>query len=68
MADSENNGTYHIKKDGQVVFTGTANECFGKLLRIQPFSTYYATRYGGYKIEPQKRKGDSLINGNHREA
>lgn len=43
---------HQITKDGKVLFTGTPDECFQKLLRIQPFSTHYAQRYGGYKIEP----------------
>ena len=56
MSDLEINETYQIKKDGQPIFTGTANECFCELLRIQPQSTSYATKYGGYKIEPKSRE------------
>lgn len=37
--------THQIKKDGKILFTGTANECFSKLLRIQPHSTHYAQRW-----------------------
>jgi hypothetical protein len=61
------NDVYQIKKDGEVLFTGTANQCFGRLLRIQPFSTHYATTYGGYTIEPQgqvahENPGETLDN------
>lgn len=56
MTDVESNEIYHIKKDGKIVFTGTANECFSQLLRIQPFSVDYATRWGGYKIEPEEKE------------
>lgn len=51
MSDLEETEIYQIKKGGEVLFTGTANECFIKLLRIQPFSTHYALKYGGYAIE-----------------
>ena len=56
MSDLERNEIYQIKKDAKVLFTGTENECFHKLLRIQPFSTSYAMKYGGYAIEPEGKE------------
>jgi|14BtaG_2_1085337.scaffolds.fasta_scaffold13160_2 calcineurin-like phosphoesterase family protein len=37
----------HGKK---VLFEGTKDKCFFKLLDIQPMSCYWAIKYEGYKI------------------
>jgi len=63
MTDQTNGNTetedrYQITRDGKPLgkpFTGTANECFAQLLRIQGQSVHYATTYSGYKIEPVKK-------------
>jgi len=43
---------YKLTKNGKLLFKGTQNECFIKLLKVQGQSTDYALKYGGYKIEP----------------
>ena len=42
--------THIITKDNEPVYYGNDNECFTKLLNIQPFSTDYAIKHGGYNI------------------
>jgi len=42
--------TYELKQHGKVIFTGTYNECWIKLLKSQPQSTHYAMKYGGWTI------------------
>ena len=42
--------THIITKDNEPVYYGNDNECFAKLLNIQPFSTDYAIKHGGYNI------------------
>lgn len=45
---------HQLTKYGVVKFEGTHNECWAKLLKMQPQSTDYAIKYGGWKIEPLK--------------
>lgn len=40
-----------LTKEGKVLFEGTLNECYCKLLDIQPNSCYYATTIDDYKIK-----------------
>ena len=47
---------YIILHEGKEVFRGTDNECFIKLLNIQPNSCHYATTWGGYKIIEDETK------------
>lgn len=47
---------FNLLKDGVVIFTGTNNEIFAKLLAVQPQSTEWALKHGGYKIEPTTHK------------
>ena len=42
--------THIITKDNNPLYYGNDNECFTKLLNIQPFSTDYAIKHGGYDI------------------
>lgn len=41
---------YILSQDGKTLFEGDKNECFFKLLDIQPMSCYWALKYEGYKI------------------
>lgn len=43
---------------GESAFTGTEDECFDQLHRIQPQSVWWATRYEGYKIELVPKEGE----------
>lgn len=41
---------YVLMFNGKVITEGTKQECYSKLLDIQPNSCYYATTYGDYKV------------------
>ncbi len=43
---------YDLRRDGKIIFRGTANECFIKLHRIQSSSVDHALKYEGYTINP----------------
>lgn len=45
---------YELKRDGKLLFTGTENECYFKLQRIQGQSADWAVKYEGYTITPFK--------------
>ena len=49
--------TYHLLHNGKIIHTATHqqpdkayNECWMKLLDVQPFSTDYAMKHCGYQI------------------
>ena len=42
--------SHAISKDNEVIYFGSDQDCFSKLLDIQPFSTDYAIKHGGYNI------------------
>jgi len=42
--------THMITKDNEPLYYGNDNECFSKLLDIQPSSTHHAMKYEGYDI------------------
>ena len=42
--------THAITKDNETIYFGSNQDCFSKLLDIQPFSTDYAIKHGGYNI------------------
>lgn len=46
---------YVLTKEDKVLFKGTSNECYSKLLDIQPNSCYYATNIDDYKVKPKKK-------------
>jgi len=51
----EQNKTYVLSQDGKELFRHTdINECYYKLLNIQPMSTHWAMRWEGYKIESEQ--------------
>ena len=43
----------HVKvlRDGEEVFTGTANEAFVYILKKQSRSVLHACKYGGWRVE-----------------
>jgi len=41
---------YILTKDDQVLFEGTHNHCYWRLLDIQSASCHHALKYEGYKI------------------
>ena len=45
---------FELRRDGVLKFTGTENECYYELQRLQGQSADYATKYGGWKIDPIK--------------
>lgn len=47
---------YILSQDGKTLFEGDKNECFFKLLDIQPMSTFWAIKYEGYKITLKPNK------------
>jgi hypothetical protein len=42
--------THKVTRDGEILHTGTPNDCFAWLLRHQVGSVDYAIKYGGYRI------------------
>ncbi len=42
--------TFTVTRDGVVRFSGTETDCFGYLLKCQPMSVYWATKYEGWNI------------------
>tara|TARA_R100001224_G_scaffold10956_1_gene5595 strand:- start:272 stop:793 length:522 start_codon:yes stop_codon:yes gene_type:complete len=42
--------THIITKDNEPLYYGSYDNCFSKLLDIQPFSTHHAMKYEGYDI------------------
>tara|TARA_R100001015_G_C4592676_1_gene148070 strand:- start:582 stop:1100 length:519 start_codon:yes stop_codon:yes gene_type:complete len=42
--------SHAITKDNETIYFGNNKDCFSKLLDIQPFSTSYAVKHGGYSI------------------
>ena len=45
---------YQLKdRDGKVHHTGTYDQCWMKLLRVQSQSTDWAMKYEGWRIEPK---------------
>ncbi len=43
---------YDLRRDGKLVFRGTANECYAKLQRSQSQSNDWAMKYEGWTINP----------------
>lgn len=43
--------THGIFRDGKLKFKGTPNDCFAKLLDLQPFSTDWAIKHEGWEIK-----------------
>jgi len=43
---------HKLTHKGEVIFTGTEDQCWMKLQRVQPQSAHHATTYEGYKVEP----------------
>jgi hypothetical protein len=42
--------THIITKDNEPLYYGSYDNCFSKLLDIQPFSTHHAMKHEGYNI------------------
>ena len=45
-----NQEIYILTHEKKVLFEGTKDKCFFKLLDIQPMSCYWAIKYEAYKI------------------
>lgn len=45
---------YQLLRDGEVLFEGTANECYIHLHKIQPSSWHHALKYEGYSVVPKE--------------
>jgi hypothetical protein len=45
---------YELARDGEVKFTGTEDECYYKLQRIQGFSAHWAIMYEGWTVTKTK--------------
>ena len=42
--------SHAITKNNIVLYYGSEDDCFSKLLNIQPFSTHHSIRHEGYNI------------------
>jgi len=52
---------YELTQDGKHLFTGTENECYYKLQRIQGQSADWAMKYEGYKIKKVIRTNSKQV-------
>ncbi len=43
---------YDLRRDGKLIFRGTANECYMKLQKVQGQSADWAMKHEGYSISP----------------
>ena len=46
------NNLWDLRKDGKLIFRGTENDCYKKLLHIQSSSWSHAMEHEGYTINP----------------
>lgn len=46
---------FELSKHGEVKFTGTENECYFKLQKMQSQSADWAMKYEGWKVKPKKQ-------------
>tara|TARA_R110000772_G_C13296106_1_gene438437 strand:+ start:470 stop:805 length:336 start_codon:yes stop_codon:yes gene_type:complete len=44
------NNAFELKQNGNLIFTGTENECYFKLQRVQSQSADWAIKYEGYTV------------------
>lgn len=51
----EGEDIYVLKRDDEVLFEGTEDECFGKLHKVQPSSWEHAVTYEGYSVVRKQR-------------
>tara|TARA_B110000902_G_scaffold57447_1_gene67213 strand:+ start:3678 stop:4196 length:519 start_codon:yes stop_codon:yes gene_type:complete len=50
LFDLKNERIFKLTLDNEIIFTGSENECFYHLQKIQPNSYDHATKYEGYKV------------------
>lgn len=43
---------HELTHKGEIIFTGTVDQCYMKLQQVQSQSAHWATTYEGWKVEP----------------
>ncbi len=51
-ADLPTFDVYDLRRDGKLLFRGTADECFTKLLQVSSSSVAWSIQHEGYTISP----------------
>ena len=52
--EKKNGEIYEVKQHDRTLYTGNSSDCFIYVLKHQPQSVSWATRYGGWSIKKKE--------------